>query len=369
MFRDFLLLFFILYYSHSICQTEEVQIAAQENDTTNTERKNFFIGFPAAFYTPETKWGFGAGGIYNFYLNKNDSISPSSQIQLAASYTQRKQVLVYLPFNIYLNEWSNVIEGEFGYYDYIYPFYGLGDDSRKNDFENYNSRYFRFQIDGLKRIKKDVFAGFRYWIDTPDIYKIKTDGILDSTVILGETGGIISGFGPVVRLDKRDNVYSTTKGSYISLLYQGFNKTIGSEFNFGRVRIDARKFWSLKKVTLAAQLYGDINWGDVPFFQKARLGGTKRLRGYLEGRFIDDVSVIPQIEVRRDILRRVGGVGFFNTGSVMPSLKNFTNSQWRYTYGAGLRYTLDKKKGIKIRVDYAFTPEGTNFYFTIGEAF
>ena len=154
MFRDFLLLFFILYYSHSICQTEEVEIAAQENDTTNTERKNFFIGFPAAFYTPETKWGFGAGGIYNFYLNKNDSISPSSQIQLAASYTQRKQVLVYLPFNIYLNEWSNVIEGEFGYYDYIYPFYGLGDDSRKNDFENYNSRYFRFQIDGLKRIKK-----------------------------------------------------------------------------------------------------------------------------------------------------------------------------------------------------------------------
>jgi outer membrane protein assembly factor BamA len=369
MFKNFLLLFFLLSFFHGNGQEEVTDIATQESVTTSSERKNLLIGFPAAYYTPETKWGFGAGGIYNFYIDKNDSISPSSQLQLAASYTQRKQVLVYLPFNIYLDEWSNVIEGEFGYYDYIYPFYGLGDESRKEDFENYNSRYFRFQIDGLKKVKKDIFAGFRYWIDTPDIYKMEAGGILDSYDVLGETGGVISGFGPVVRLDKRDNVYSTSKGSYVSILYQGFNKSIGSEFDFGRVRLDARKFWSLKKVTLAAQLYGDINWGDVPFFQKARLGGTKRLRGYLEGRYIDDVSIVPQIEVRRDIWRRIGGVGFLSAGSVMPSLKELANSKWRYTYGAGLRYTLDEDKGIKIRVDYAFTPEGTNFYFTIGEAF
>ena len=101
MFKNFLLLFFLLSFFHGNGQEEVTDIATQESVTTSSERKNLLIGFPAAYYTPETKWGFGAGGIYNFYIDKNDSISPSSQLQLAASYTQRKQVLIYLPFNIY----------------------------------------------------------------------------------------------------------------------------------------------------------------------------------------------------------------------------------------------------------------------------
>ncbi len=350
-------------------QEGETVIATQEEDTLKDERKNFLIGFPAAFYTPETKWGFGAGGVYNFYLNENDTISPSSQLQLAVSYTQRKQVLIYLPFNLYMKEWTNLVEGEFGYYDYIFPFYGVGANSEKADFENYNSKYFRFQMDALKKVKKNIFGGIRYWIDTQDIYRIKEEGILDLNSVLGETGGIISGLGPVLRLDKRDNIYSTTNGSYVSLLYQRFDKLIGSEFNFGRVRIDARKFWSHKKITLAGQFYSDVNWGDVPFFQKAKLGGTKKLRGYLQGRYIDNISLIPQLEIRRPIWKRIGGVGFISTGSVISSLEDLPKSKWRYSYGAGLRYTLDKEKRLKVRVDYAFTPEGSNFYFTIGEAF
>jgi len=309
--RKFVSLCFLI-FGVAISHAQSPEKAKEES--TEDARKPLIIAFPAAYYTPETEWGFGAGGVFNFFLNKKDTISPSSQIQLAGSYTLRKQVLFYLPLNFYWNEFKNVIESELGYYDYIYPFYGLGDSSLEENREDYSSRYFRLKFDGLRRVHNQTFVGVRYWLDTPDIYKVKEDGILENEVILGESGGTISGIGPQLRIDKRDNIYSPKAGTYLNTFFQRFSKTIGSEFNFSRFRVDSRKYIPLKKTTLAMQLYSDVNWGDVPFFQKARLGGTKFVRGFLEGRFIDDVSV-------------------------------------------------------NARVDVAFTPEGSNFYLTIGEAF
>lgn len=355
-------------------QTTEVEAQAITKDSLATDsapfHRNFFLGIPAAYYTPETRWGFGAAGIYNFYTSKTDSISPSSQIQLAASYTQNRQVLVYLPFNIFWNEFTNVIEGEFGYYDYIYPFYGIGSETVESNFEQYSSRYFRFQLDALRRVRKNTFVGLRYWFDNPEIGGFREGGILDTQTIRGEAGGAISGIGPQLRIDKRDNVYSTREGMYLNTIFQHFNGVIGSNYEFNRVRVDARKFFLLKRdVVLAGQFYSDINWGEVPFFQQARLGGTKQLRGYLDGRFIDNSSITPQVEARFNIWKRFGGVAFAGTGTVFEDFSQLADSRWRYNYGAGLRFTLEQEKQIKIRLDYALTPEGANFYFTIGEAF
>ncbi|MFK7756206.1 MAG: BamA/TamA family outer membrane protein [Flavobacteriales bacterium] len=332
--------------------------------------KNFFLGIPAAFYTPETRWGFGAAGIYNFYTSKTDSISPSSQVQLAATYTQNKQVLLFLPFNLFWDEFNNVVQGEFGYYDYLYPFYGIGSETLESNYETYNSRYFRFQLDALRRVRKNTFLGIRYWFDNPEIDGFREDGILDAEIIRGQEGGAISGAGPQIRIDKRDNVYSTKKGLYVNTIFQNFSELIGSQYAFNRIRIDARKFIQLKKeVVIAGQFYSDITWGDVPFFQQARLGGTKQLRGYLDGRFLDNSSITPQIETRFKIWKRFGGVAFGGVGTVFKTFSDLEDSRWRYNYGAGLRYTLEQEKQINIRLDYALTPEGANFYFTIGEAF
>jgi len=345
--------------------------AKEQKDSLETkERKPLLFGFPAAYYTPETEWGFGAGGVFNFYLNKKDTISPSSQIQLAASYTLRKQVLVYLPLNFYWDEFKNVIESELGYYDYIYPYYGIGDQSKYADREDYSSRYFRLRLDGLRRLKGQAFVGFRYWLDTPDIYKLEENGLLDENPVLGKNGGTISGLGPQFRIDQRDNIYNPKTGHYLNTFVQGFSRVLGSEFNFGRFRVDARKYWLKGKTTIATQLYSDVNWGDVPFFQQARLGGTKILRGFLEGRFIDNVSLVPQLELRRNIYKkRWGGVMFLGAGTVSPEITDVFKTEWAYSGGLGLRYMIDTEKGINARVDVAFTPEGSNFYLTIGEAF
>ena len=41
----------------------------------------------------------------------------------------------------------------------------------------------------------------------------------------------------------------------------------------------------------------------------------------------------------------------------------------KWSAGAGARFLLFQKKDIYLRFDYAFTPDGNNFYLSIGEAF
>ena len=128
---------------------------SQKKDSTN--RKNSLIGYPAVFYLPETRWGIGAGASYNFYINKQDSVSPPSQIQLGIGYTQNNQKLIYLPYDLYWKERKHSLSGEIGYYDYSYYFYGVGPGNESGKRELYDVRFPRFRINYLRKIRDRFF--------------------------------------------------------------------------------------------------------------------------------------------------------------------------------------------------------------------
>ncbi len=99
------------------------------------------------------------------------------------------------------------------------------------------------------------------------------------------------------------------------------------------------------------------------------IGGPKRMRGYIEGRFRDNQAAVVQLELRKMFFKRWGATGFISMGSVSENLQNLWNKPFKYSGGAGIRYQLDPSKKLNIRLDYGITPEGGNFYFTFGEAF
>ncbi|NNE54561.1 MAG: hypothetical protein HKN32_00975, partial [Flavobacteriales bacterium] len=72
------------------------------------------IALPIAFYLPETRWGFGAAGIINFNIQPQDTIAPPSQIQLGGAYTQEKQILAYLNYNLFWDQRKWNVSGELG---------------------------------------------------------------------------------------------------------------------------------------------------------------------------------------------------------------------------------------------------------------
>ena len=95
------------------------------------------------------------------------------------------------------------------------------------------------------------------------------------------------------------------QGHYLELVYHNQDEVFASDYNFSRYRFDYRYFQPFgKKMALASQLFGDFMQGNVPFFQMTGIGGPKRMRGYIDGRFRDHQLLLAQTEWRHFISRR-----------------------------------------------------------------
>jgi len=109
--------------------------------------------------------------------------------------------------------------------------------------------------------------------------------------------------------------------------------------------------------------------GHAPFFNLAQLGGTKRLRGYPDGKYRDKHLLLAQAEWRFPIFWRLKGALFAATGTVFGTPQE--SLRWRPEGGAGLRLEIDKKQQIHLRLDYGIGDgrKNSGFYLTFGEAF
>lgn len=54
----------------------------------------------------------------------------------------------------------------------------------------------------------------------------------------------------------------------------------------------------------------------APFNALSLLGGSRRLRGYYEGRYRDQNSALVQAELRVDVFKRLGAVVFGGVGAL-----------------------------------------------------
>jgi len=107
----------------------------------------------------------------------------------------------------------------------------------------------------------------------------------------------------------------------------------------------------------------------TPFFGLNYLGTNNRSRGFTDRRYLDHAELSLALEYRFPISGRFGGAAFGSLGTVAKDFSSLFKSRYRNAFGAGLRYTINKKDGIRVRVDYGLSKEGGNLYFTIREAF
>jgi hypothetical protein len=99
------------------------------------------------------------------------------------------------------------------------------------------------------------------------------------------------------------------------------------------------------------------------------VGGDKRMRGYLEGRFRDKNLALLQLEYRLRLSDRWAFAAFGSTAFIENSLTEFSIENAKWTGGAGIRYFFDPKKRMTIRIDAAFNGKTVLPYLSVGEAF
>lgn len=355
-------------------------LGATAQRTDNTERRNSVLAFPVAFYAPETRFGAGAFGAFNFYFNKADSISPPSQVQLGFAYTQNNQFAISVPFNLYWKNRLHTVTGEVSYNDFSYNFYGIGNQNTSGERELYKARFPRLRINYLRKILPHVFVGARWWYEDYRIRSFETNNNFHDDAP-GKSGSTTSGPGIVALYDSRNNIYYTTRGIYLELVYHNQSALTGSNFFYDRYRFDLRHFRRfIKRTSLASNLFGDFISGSVPFSQMPGIGSGKRGRGFYEGRFRDRNILLYQGELRSSFFRRFGGVAFWNYALLADKIGHFSFSHDHASAGLGLRFIFDRTKNINLRFDAA-TQIGSGyyrktgvaspytFYFTVNEAF
>ena len=224
-------------------------------------------------------------------------------------------------------------------------------------------------------------------MDDFTITRTDSTGILRDPSLVGSRGGRISGLGPVVNLDTRDNIFQPYRGVIAEFSFLVYNTSIASRYNFSQASLEVSKYIPLRKITtdankrliqpiLGLNLLTVVADGQVPFNALGVLGGTKRMRGYYEGYYRDKRMIEGQAEFRiplfnksTNFLQRFGVVGFGGLGTVAPEFNKLAVDQVVYTYGGGLRMQLDRKQGINLRVDYGRSANTSGFYLSIGEAF
>lgn len=341
-----------------------------ETQAAGNEKKNRIIISPLLFYSPETRFAFGAAGSYIFHSPGDSTKVRPSSLSPVLIYTLEKQLIASLTANIYFKNSSFNLTGSIGYKKFPTRFFGIGTNALEADEENYTPQNFFLSIALFRDIGSGFHVGIKYHLLDWEIKETEPDGQLVGGFITGSEPGTISGLGFIFRRDTRDSIYFPRRGEWMDFDLTFYRQFLGSNYKYTYLTLDLRQYFPLfSRSVLAVRALLKHQFGTVPFIELSQLGGNDLLRGYYEGRFRDKNLAAVQTEYRFPFSRRFGLVGFSEIGNVAEKLGNLDKGKLKISYGAGIRYKFLDKEDINLRLDIGMGEDGVGFYFGIFEAF
>ena len=348
------------------------KIFSSESDSSRAG--SFFI-LPALAYAQETGLEYGFASTYNFYMDKKDLASKTSNITLIGTLTSKSQKKINLNTDIWTKNNDYHILLELRARDWPFNFYGIGNDTWKNEEDYIDQRLYRIKADIEKKVDKNLYIGINSSYDNYKFNDVESGGIYAKENFTGKLGGQYVTFGISTLYDSRNNTTYSTNGVYTRLKLAYAPNFFKSEDYTGLVsEIDIRGFKSLKNnLTLAIQgIYRGTYGKNTPFYAMRDLGGDMTMRGYYLGRYKDKNYLASQAELRYRFHPRLGVMGFIGTGSTFSKQNDIRLVP---SYGGGLRYFYSIEHSSSIRLDYAYGEKRTGeerqsgFYLSISEAF
>jgi hypothetical protein len=338
------------------------------SDTSKNVRR---IVLPVGVYTPETHFGIGGLGVILWKNIHTEIKTRTSNAEFLALYTSRHQIILIPRYTIFTRGEKYMFEG-FGeeLINFRDNYYGIGDGSpiSKREIISYDVLGWENRVGRRIFSDKHLFVGLETRVIRYFNIKTEPGSLLLAEKTAGYQGSTSIGFGPAMTWDERDNVVNPSKGFYWDMRYSFYSKDIGSTNEYHRVIIDFRKYFLLNKTKyriLAFQVYNNFVRGDAPFKELAEFGGPRILRGYYRGRFRDNYVSAVQAEYRMPLYKRLGMVAFVGVGKVYdPTHVNLDDLHT--AWGAGLRYTINKKERLNLRLDWGYGDRDRPGYFYLG---
>jgi hypothetical protein len=384
----------------------------QHNDTLVIHPYKLYISaFPVIGYNPAL--GAVVGATFNpavFFGDPHNT--PISAFAINAQVTSKNQLLLSIRSSIFTNHANFILKGDWRFYMFYQPTYGLGSNVRGVDSsiwimpngdaalsassgsEPMRFDYLRIYETVNKRVIGRFYLGGGYNLDYH--WNIKDSRLnLDSghiyvtqLYIYSVRNGFnpekycLSGLSLSMLYDSRDNSCRPTKGIYASLIPRFNLAWIGSSKNSITVSAEFRTYVGLSKRNPAHLLAfwfntGFLLYGQVPYLDLPAIGWDtygRTGRGYVQGRIRGVDYLYGETEYRFPISRYSGilsGVVFLNA----TTCNNDDHSVRLFEYiapaaGAGLRVMINKKSLSNLAVDMGFGLNGSKgIFLNINEAF
>lgn len=343
---------------------------------TNRRPRRFdVVVLPGPHYSSTMGFGIGAAATGLYSCDPSDPTLPRSNAALKGGFTSKGQIKAIIDgTNIFPRERYRM-DYRIAFCTFPTQFWGIGTASCRIDANetDYRLNYIDAQGRFLFRLAPKLYAGpyvrYRYMV-ARNVETFPEDSPAPGISLWQgqqlRQRGLTAGLS--LTCDTRDNMLGATRGFFFRL-DQTFTPAAtagGRGFATTQFEIDGyRRLW--RGAVLAAQLCTELNYGKPAWCMLAQIDGTKRMRGYYEGRYRDKHCIDAQIELRQHIRKRhgvvawIGGAEYFSRADAL---------RWRDILpDGGFGYRWQCRPGMNIRIDYGFTRHGGTLLFNIAEAF
>ncbi|MBC6609420.1 hypothetical protein H8B15_00710 [Hymenobacter sp. BT507] len=326
--------------------------------------------------------GFRKPGFKNMYtLDVRGSSNGNFQVGLGTRYRHA------------IGNWDIGARTEYGNYFPYYNFFGLGNNSVKDeglyDAKYYKARYKGFTLNGfLERTffnnkstfrigptyeqYTSSFAGNSYLGDL--LRNPPTDALVPNTDFQR-----LLGLNALFDLDLRDRQTFAQRGVRLLVQHDSYHQLNRAKGNFGLTQGFAEYYGTARigiPVTLVVKGGGAKNYGDrdeIPFYKYTSLGLAENLRGYYRNRFTGDASLYLNTELRLALGHvqtsflpfSYGIFGFYDQGRVY--YRGSSPDGWHRGTGAGF-YIAPVTDQLALSISFQHSKE-QNVLFRFGVGF
>jgi hypothetical protein len=254
--------------------------------------------------------------------------------------------------------------GALAYSDAYLEFYRP--DNGRNDFGgldyNLEALFLNQQIE--RRIAEtNFFLGARYvFMDMNSEFKLGNDvrGIQSR-----EYQSRTAGAGMILGYDSRDNIFTPSRGLRMQAITSVFDESLGGDFHYPRLDLFGYGYWNFHPdFVLGIRLDGRFTDGEVPFYHLPYI----QMRGVEAMRYLGKHAVLSELELRWNFHERWGLVAFGGAGKAGRSFSELDDAKTILSKGVGFRYLMARKLGLHAGMDFAWGPDESALYFTIGSA-
>lgn len=332
-----------------------------------------YVIAPIPVVNPLLGTGLTLAGALLYRVNPNDNVSPPSLTGVGGFYTSTGSWAAAFAQKLYLKEDRYRILLGAGYFNLFYDFYGIGFGAGKDDRKvSIDQAGAIFQGEILVRLFGRLYAGplYRYFPTRTRPDGVLRDALVEIGIPVPQLDLDIGSLGIHLQHDLRDNTFNPAKGHLFDLTAAFQDPAFGSDLTYQKYETSYNYYLGLPgRSVLAMRASGCNAAGDVPFFDLCLLGTKSDIRGYSVGRFQDRTSLSGQVEYRRGLYKKFGGVVFGGVAQVARNLHEFHSSDWLPGVGVGLRYLVSEVNKLNLRLDVARGRDETTVYMSVGEAF